>query len=76
MSDNSTIGPRLSDEDFFSNVIDATRPGLQDIPAAVARGDLATARRLFAAEVRETLQPDRFLDIKRPFRGHNFYGSG
>ena len=46
--------PRLSDTDFFAQ-LDTTRPGLQDIPAAAARGDFATARRLFAAEVRGPL---------------------
>ncbi len=31
------IGPRLSDEDFFQK-IDTHRPGLEEIPAAVAEG--------------------------------------
>lgn len=65
------VGPRLSDADFFDR-IDTTRPGLEDIPAAVARGDFATARRLFAAEARRKLQPQRFLRIKREFRGRHF----
>ncbi|MBN1582813.1 MAG: alginate lyase family protein [Anaerolineae bacterium] len=65
------IGPRLSDADFFSQ-IDTTRPGLQDIPERVSDGDFAAARRLFAAEVRDTLQPERFFSIRRAFRGYNF----
>jgi hypothetical protein len=67
----ATVGPRLSDADFFSRV-DPTRPGLAGIPAAVARGDLGSARRLLCDEVRRTLQPERFLRIQRLFRGHNF----
>jgi hypothetical protein len=76
-----TTGPRLSDADFFGETdkigkIDTTRPGLAGIPAAVGHGDYATARRLFAAEVRRTLQPERFLRIQREFRGHYFMKPG
>ncbi|MCX7670893.1 MAG: hypothetical protein N2439_12565, partial [Anaerolineae bacterium] len=70
-----TIGPRLSDADFFAR-IDTTRPGLEGIPEAVAHGDYATARHLFAAEVRRTLQPERFLSIEREFRGTHFMKEG
>ena len=67
-----TIGPRLSDADFFTK-IDTTRPGLlMSIPEVVAHGDFITARRLFAAEARRTLQPERFLRIEREFRGAHF----
>ena len=62
------IGPRLSDEDFFQK-IDTHRPGLEEIPAAVEKGDFALARRLFAAEARRTLQPERFFRTQRAFRG-------
>ena len=65
------IGPRLSDADFFAKV-DTTRPGLAGIPAAVAKEDFGAARRIFAAEVRRTLQPERFLRIPRTFRGRHF----
>jgi hypothetical protein len=75
MKQASAVGPRLSDGDFFER-IDTTRAGLEGIPAAVARGDLATARRLFADEVRRTLQPERFLRIRRSFRGRNFLRRG
>ncbi len=75
MSQEPIAGPRLSDAEFFEKV-DTTRPSLQDIPGAVARGDLNTARKLFAAEVRRTLQPERFLGIRREFRGHNFMREG
>ena len=36
-------GPRLSDSDFFGQLLDMTRPGLADIPGAVASGDFAAA---------------------------------
>ncbi|HEY64977.1 MAG TPA: hypothetical protein G4O02_10450 [Caldilineae bacterium] len=76
MSETAQIGPRLSDERFFTEIVDTTRPGLEEIPDAVARGDLATARRLFAAEVRRTLQPERFFRIRRDFRGHSYMYPG
>lgn len=70
------VGPRLSDERFFGELVDTSRPGLEGIPAAVARGDYAEARRLFAAEVRRTLQPKRFFRIPRQFRGTSFMYEG
>ncbi len=75
MEQDITIGPRLSDAEFFDK-IDTARPSLQDIPQAVAQGDWATARRLFAAEVRQTLRPERFFQIKRTFRGSHFMYEG
>src|SRR4051795_2773002 len=72
---DGTVGPRLSDADFFAQ-LDTSRPGLEDIPAAVARGDFATAPRLFADEVRATLQPQRFLTVQREFRGTHFMKPG
>jgi len=70
------VGPRLSDERFFGELVDVSRPGLVDIPAAVARGDYAEARRLFAAEVRRTLQPERLFRVRREFHGRNFMYEG
>ena len=69
------IGPRLSDVDFFQKV-DTRRPGLEGIPLAVAKGDFALARRLFAAEARRSLQPERFFRTKREFRGYHFMKPG
>jgi hypothetical protein len=71
-----TIGPRVTDADFFGALLDTDRPGLQGIPAVVARGDYAAARQMFAAEVRRTLQPERFLSIERVFRGNHFMRPG
>ncbi len=56
--------------------MDTSRPGLAEIPALVARGDLAAARRVFATEARASLQPERFLSIRRTFRGSNFMYPG
>jgi hypothetical protein len=69
------IGPRITDTDFFQK-IDPTRPGLEGIPAAVTAGDFALARKLFAAEVRASLQPERFFKIEREFRGSHFMKEG
>jgi hypothetical protein len=69
------IGPRLTDADFFHG-IDTTRPGLEGIPEAVAHGDFATARQHFAAEVRRTLEPERFFCVQREFRGAHFMKEG
>ena len=69
------IGPRLSDVEFFQK-IDTRRPGLEEIPAAVAQGDYALARRLFAAEARSSLQPERFFRTQREFRGAHFMKPG
>jgi hypothetical protein len=59
--------PRLSDELFFGQHLDTTRPELTGITAAVAQNDYAEARRLLAADVRASLRPDRFLQINRSF---------
>jgi hypothetical protein len=69
------IGPRLSDIEFFQKV-DTSRPGLEGIPAAVEQGDFALARRLFAAEARHSLQPERFFRTRREFRGAHFMKPG
>lgn len=61
------VGPRLTDEEFFKEHVDTSRPGLADLPAAVERGDYAEARRIFAADARASLQPERFLQINRSF---------
>lgn len=53
-------GPRLQDDRFFSELIDTSRPGLQTIPALVAAGDFGEARKVFAADARASVQPERF----------------
>ena len=57
------VGPRLSDLTFFSELIDCTIPGLGGIPEAVAVGDYAKCRRLFAAQVRENLRHNNYFSI-------------
>lgn len=76
MSQSVTSGPRLTDERFFGEVIDTARPGLAGIPDAVARGDFAAARRLFAAEARASLQPERFLSVRREFHNSPHFQPG
>lgn len=73
MTTETVIGPRLSDADFFGKLIDTTRPGLEAIPALVEQGNFAEARRVFAAEARASLQPDRYLATIRPNRRENTY---
>lgn len=69
-------GPRLSDQEFFTRHLELTRAGLKGIPAAVAGGNLAEARRLFAADVRRWLQPERFFSIPRTYRRFQFLRPG
>lgn len=71
MSQRPSIGPRLTDAEFYAR-IDTSRPGLEGIPDAVAERDFAAARRLFAAEARRSLHPERLLRIQRAFRGHSY----
>ncbi len=66
-------GPRLSDHDFFTQAIDTNRPGLEGIPALVAQGDYAAARKAFATEARANLQPQRLLGTIRTDRRENQY---
>ncbi|MBN1935242.1 MAG: alginate lyase family protein [Anaerolineae bacterium] len=75
MEQDTAPGPRLSDAEFFAK-IDTTHPGLEGILQAAKQEDWAAARRLFAAQVRRTLQPDRFFKIERPFRGTHFMYEG
>lgn len=65
-------GPRLTDETFFTEKIDTTRPGLGAIPTLVEKGDYAAARKAFADDVRATLQPDRFPYDDDPKRGNTY----
>jgi hypothetical protein len=66
-----TEGPRLTDLDFFAQVIDPTQPGLGDLPKLVEQGDLAAARQAFAAAVRPTLRPEQF-PYEEGKRGNTF----
>ena len=64
-------GPRLTDAQFFSEKIDTIRPGLEAIPDAVAAGDFALARQLFAADVRATLNPEHYFSALRDQKRRN-----
>ncbi len=53
----TTKGPLLSELDFFTNRLDTTIPAFSGIPARVAAGDVAGARKIFADHVRRSLRP-------------------
>lgn len=66
MSEPDT-GPRLSDHEFFTTLLDESQSGLAKAVAAASSGDLDAARTLFATEVRANLRPDLFFRQKRSF---------
>jgi hypothetical protein len=57
----TTKGPRLSEQEFFTNRLDTSIPALAGIPARIAAGDVAGARKIFADHVRKSLRPDFVL---------------
>ena len=69
------IGPRITDAEFFAQ-LDPAQPGMQEAIQAAERGNYAAARSLFAADARASLQPERFFQIKREFRGRWFMHEG
>ena len=75
VTDAALIGPRITDADFFAQ-IDPTFPEMQKVVQAAACSDYATARRLFASAARASLQPERFFQINRAFRGRWFMYEG
>ena len=52
---------RLTDFKFFTECLDSTVPALGELADLAEKGDLDEAKRRFAAYVRRTLQPDRYL---------------
>ena len=52
---------RLSDKRFFCECVDTTIPELSALPSLAEKGDYAEAYKVFAAYVRKTLNPDRYL---------------
>ena len=57
------VGTILTDERFFRELVDLTQPGMEGIAQAAAAGDFSTCRRIFAAQVRASLDPERFFTI-------------
>ena len=55
------MGTKLTDAKFFGELLDTTRPGLEEIPALAAKEDYAACRKLFALHVREMLQPETYF---------------
>lgn len=66
-TESAADGPRLDDHAFFTGLLDRSRPLLDQAAARAEQGDFGQARALFARDVRETLQPERFLQIDRTF---------
>ena len=60
---DTTIGPRLTDERLFGELLDTAVPGLSGIPAAAAAGDYKACRHMLAEHLRATLQPERYFQI-------------
>lgn len=60
---NEIQGPKLTDDQFFGELIDCSLPGLGAIPALVSVKDFSGCRELFAAYVRKTIDADRFFRI-------------
>ncbi|MBR4889340.1 MAG: hypothetical protein IKU17_09370, partial [Clostridia bacterium] len=58
---NTTTGPLLTDAKFFGELLDSTQPGLEEIPAAAAKGDYAACRKIFGDYVRASLQPETYF---------------
>jgi len=57
----------LTDREFLGSLLNTSLPGLEGIPPAMARDDIPSARRLFAAHIRRTLDPERFFAIPRNY---------
>lgn len=58
---NVTLGPRTSDEEFFTNHIDTSIPELSEISALTDKGDIDGAKRVFANYIRGFLQPKKLI---------------
>lgn len=67
-------GPRLTDEAFFTEAVDASLPGLEGISAALEMQDFKACRSIFAAFIREQLRQreEVFFGIPYEFPENNF----
>ena len=59
------MGTKLTDQVFFSELVDTTQPGLAEIARYAAVEDYAACRKTFAAFVRNMLRPDVFFRAER-----------
>ena len=57
------IGPLLTDRAFFLECLDESIDGLQDVISLARNGDLAAAKKSFAAYIRDNLRYDSFFSI-------------
>lgn len=59
------MGTKLTDAVFFTQLLDASLPGLEDLPVLAAASDFAACRKVFATYVRQMLHPEVFFSVKR-----------
>lgn len=58
--EETLVGPRLSDAEFFGERVDTSLPGMEGLAQAAAAGDYALCREIFARRVREHLRVDLY----------------
>ena len=58
------MGPLLTDKKFFTEIIDCTLKGLEDIPSYAQKEDFASCRRIFAEFFRNYLEPEKYFSAK------------
>jgi len=55
------ITTKLTDKEFFTSKVDSSIPELASLPALAENGDFASAHKIFADYVRNTLNPENYL---------------
>ena len=54
-------GPLLTDREFFSECLDCTLSGLEEIPKVLKKNDFALCHKIFGAYIRNSLQKEKYL---------------
>lgn len=65
--DYHVMGPCVSDELFFTELVDTSLPGMEGMEVAAREGDYAKCRKIFGNRIRTYLRPELFG--KLPERG-------
>ncbi len=60
---STVMGPCVSDELFFGELVDTSLPGMEGMKEAAKAGDYAACRRIFGSRVRKYLRPDLFRQL-------------
>ena len=55
------MSTKLTDARFFSNILDTSLKGLEDIPSLATEGKFKSCRKILADYVRKNLQPENFF---------------